>query len=293
MPERADAMNRQLAIDQLFDLDAVLDGTQDFRWRGMGDAWYSGVLSGNLLHIRQSVSGVEYRAHSDLNALLRSYFRLDDDLNAIYADISSRDDNVARLVSKYPRLRLLRQPDPWECTVAYICSTTNSIGRIRTLVERIAKALGRPLELDGEVRHAFPTPSTVLEAGVEALEQLSLGLKRHDKIVSAAERIRDGKLDLHYLAQPQVCYAEAKRRLMGCYGIGDKVADCIALFALDKMDAFPVDRWVERAMAGYFPCRQPPTGDELVMWAQDYFGEYAGYANQLLFHGQWELAVVE
>ena len=80
---------------------------------------------------------------------------------------------------------------------------------------------------------------------------------------------------------------------MGCYGIGDKVADCIALFALDKMNAFPVDRWVERAMAGYFPCRQQPTGDELVMWAQDYFGEYAGYANQLLFHGQWELAVVE
>ena len=160
-------------------------------------------------------------------------------------------------------------------------------------MEKIAKALGRSVELDGEERHMFPTPDVVLEAGVEALERLNLGLKRHDKIVSAAERIRNGKLDLHYLAQPQVCYAEAKRRLMGCYGIGDKVADCIALFALDKMEAFPVDRWVERAMAGYFPCKEQPAGDELVMWAQDYFGEYAGYANQLLFHEQRELAGVE
>ena len=84
---------------------------------------------------------------------------------------------------------------------------------------------------------------------MKPLEELNLGLQRHTKILSAAERIRDGSLDLQYLAQPGVCYAEAKRRLMGCYGIGAKVADCIALFALDKTEAFPVDVWVERAMA--------------------------------------------
>ena len=67
------------------------------------------------------------------------------------------------------------------------------------------------------------------------------------------------------------------------------MADCISLFALDKMEAFPVDRWVERAMAGYFLCQKQPTGDELVMWAQDYFGKNAGYANQLLFHEQREV----
>ena len=65
------------------------------------------------------------------------------------------------------------------------------------------------------------------------------------------------------------------------------VADCIALFALDKMEAFPVDIWVERAVEGYFPPQKQPTGEELVIWAQDYFGEYAGYANQLLFHWQF------
>ncbi len=279
-------MTRQLIIDQLFDLDAILEGAQDFRWRPWKDNWHSGVLGGNLIHIRQIDHGVEYRPDSDLDALLRSYFRLDDNIDSIHADISCRDDNVARLLTKHPHLRILRQPDPWECVVAYICSARSRISKIITNVEAISKALGRPVELDGEMRHTFPTPEMVLNDDVGRLKELNLGLDRHSKVIAAAERMRDGKLDLCYLARPQVCYAEAKRRLMGCYGIGDKVADCIALFALDKLEAFPVDVWVERAMARYFPCQRQPTGDELVMWAQDRFGKYAGYANQLLFHEQ-------
>ena len=259
-------MIRQLIINQPFDLAAVLDGTQEFRWRPWKDGWYSGVLNAKLIHIRQFSRGLEYRSESDLGGLLRTYFRLDEDIDAIRADVSSRDERVARLVKKYPHLRILRQPDPWECTVAYICSAQSKVPSVVAKVEVIAGALGHKVELEGDVRHTFPTPETVLEAGLGPLKELKLGLKRDIKIVAAAERIRDGKLNLPYLARPQVCYAEAKRRLMGCYGIGDKIADCIALFALDKMESFPVDRWVERAMAGYFPPHQKqPVGDELVM----------------------------
>ncbi len=131
-----------------------------------------------------------------------------------------------------------------------------NVSRISAIVESIAETLGQPLELAGEVRHTFPTPDMVLEAGVETLAELGLGMDRHSKIIAAAERIHAGRLDLAYLSQPEVCYAEAKRRLMGCYGIGDKVADCISLFSLDKMEAFPVDRWVARAMTSYFPRRE-------------------------------------
>ena len=281
-------MTRRLKIDRPFNLNAVLGGTQDFRWRPRKDGWHSGVLISNLVHIRQVKGGVEYLADTDLDVLLWSYFRLDDDIHAIHADLSARDGNIAMLVKQYPNLRVLRQPDPWECVVAYICSATNNVRRISAIVEKIAKTLGRQLRLGDDVRHTFPTPDEVLEAGVEPLEELGLGMDRHSKIVAAAERIRAGRLDLCCLSQPDVCYAEAKRRLMACYGIGGKVADCICLFALDKMEAFPVDRWVARAMESYFPCREQPWDDELVMWAQDYFGKYAGYANQLLFHEQRE-----
>ena len=244
------------------------------------------MLDGYLIHIRQVGEVVEYRANTNLDTLLRSYFRLDDDVNAVHSELSARDKNVARLVKKYPHLRVLRQPDPWECTVAYICSAANNVSRISAIVESVAEQLGDRLELDGEVRSAFPTYDMVLEAGVEPLVNLGLGMDRHAKIFAAAQRIRDGRLDLGQLSQPDVCYADAKRRLMGCYGIGDKVADCISLFALDKPEAFPVDRWVERAMAHYFPDGEQPEGDDLAMWAQNHFGRHAGYANQLLFHEQ-------
>ena len=282
-------MKRTLAVDQAFDLDKCLYQAQDFRWRPMDDGWHSGVLHGNLVHIRQNGDALEYLAHSDLSDLLTSYFRLDEDIKAAYERISSIDDTVARLVREYPGLRVLRQPDSWECMVAYICSANSNIAKIEKSVEAIADALGKKLELDGEVRHAFPTVEEVLDAGEDSLKELSLGLDRHKKIVAAAERIHSGKLDLCRLAQPEVTYGEAKVLLTACYGIGPKVADCIALFALGKTQAFPVDTWVRRAVQEYFPGLEL-YDEAIVQWAQDRFGLYAGYANQLLFRGQYESA---
>ncbi len=277
---------RQLKIDRPFDLDAVLDGTQDFRWRPWKDGWHSGVLAGNLIHIRQVGGGIEYQASSDLDGLLTSYFRLDEDIEEVHADLSVRDATIARLVKKHRYLRVLRQPDRWECTVSYICSAANSVSRISAIVESIAETFGHPVKLEGDVRSTFPSPAALLDAGVDRLAQLRLGMDRHTRIIAAAERIRDGRLDLEYLSQPGVCYAEAKRRLIVCYGIGEKIADCIALFSLDKTEAFPVDTWVDKAMAHYYPHSRQLSGEELVIWAQDRFGKHAGYANQLLFHDQ-------
>ena len=102
--------------------------------------------------------------------------------------------------------------------------------------------MGRQVELDGEVRHTFPTPEMVIKAGVGILTELRPGLDRHSKIIAAADRIRDGKLDLCCLARPHLSYSEAKRALMGCYGIGYKIAGCIALSRLDKVEAFQETR---------------------------------------------------
>ena len=282
-------MPRLLAVEHPFDLDATLDGTQDFRWREWRGDWRSGVLAGNLVHLRQVKGGLEYRAGADLDRLLRRYFRLDEDLLAVRAEISARDGRIREMAGRYPHLRLLRQPDPWECMVSYICSAQARIENISRMVEKIAGRLGERIELDGDTRHAFPPPEAVAEAGLAPLRELGLGLGRDRKIICAAERICAGRLDLRYLARPQVSYAEAKRRLMACHGVGDKIADCILLFALEKTEAFPVDTWVSRAMEGYFPSGGAPTGDGLVIWAQDYFGRHAGLANQLLFQEQYDL----
>ena len=281
----------RLIINQPFDLAESLESGQAHRWRRLPDGWYSGVLGRYLLHLRQCADGVEYRVASAdarppdagaVDALLSRYFRLDDDIAAIYADIC-RDRRVAEMVARYPGLRILRQ-EPWECTVAFICSSTSNIPRIHQNMEAMADRLGDPVELDGEVRHTFPPASRLADAGEGLLRELRLGF-RAPYVAAAADRVCAGELDLDELIR--LPYAAAKAQLMQCHGIGAKIADCIAVFALEKLEAFPVDVWVRRALAEwYFPMQKKPPDRAMVEWAQAYFGQYAGYSQQYLFHGR-------
>ena len=267
---------RQLPVDEYFDLEAILDGTQDFRWRTWKDGWLSGVLNANVVHIRQRQQVLEYRAKADLDEVLRSYFRLDGSHEAGRRALAERDSSMSRLVRRYPYLRVLRHPDPWQCAVAYICSANSRIERIAANVESIADNLGEEAELDGDLRKTFPDQETVLGAGEEHIKGLTTGLPSlPSRIVAAA-----GQLDWHNLTLASTSRAVEQLRL--CDGIGPKIANCIALFALDRSDAFPVDTWVARAAAYYYP-EQKRTTTVLSKWAQTYFGQHAGYASQLLF----------
>ena len=280
----------QLTIDQPFDLAESLESGQAHRWRRLDQGWYSGVLGPRLLHLRQTPGGLEYETAGldagptvpSVETLLRSYFRLEDDIHAIYADIC-RDRRVAEMVARYPGLRILRQ-EPWECTVAFICSATSNIPRIHQNMEAMADSLGEPLELQGEVRHTFPSPALLAAAGEGFLRELGLGF-RAPYVIAAAHRVCNGELDLDELTR--LPYPETKARLMDCYGIGAKIADCIAVFSLEKLEAFPVDVWVRRALAEwYFPMQKKPPDRAMVDWAQAHFGKYAGYSQQYLFHGR-------
>lgn len=293
-------MTHELLVGPSFRLAAIPKLGQDFRWKSLGDGWYSVVLSGHLIHIRQDgiVLTYETDSGSNLNGLLSSYFRLDDPIDEIYCQISSQDEMLASLVEEYyPGVRLLRQ-DPWECTVAYICSAPNSVSGITTSIEKIAAAIGQPIELGGDRRYSFPTPEEVLCAGLPRLEVLELGLKRRaEGIFSAAKRISECQLDLRRFAQLDVSYAETIRQLQEGPGIGNKVSDCIALFALDKLEAFPVDRHIGRILDDWYDdCPPLPNNAnggltdrqyrDIANWARNRFGKYACYVNQLLFHKQ-------
>ena len=271
-----------------FNLQNCLEGRQDFRWRSLANGWRSVVLDGGLVHVRQADDGLIYRStpDADLSGLLTSYFRLDDDLDAIYDTIAARDDNIAMLIRQYPGARLMWQPDPWECLASYICSARASPPRIARRVEGIANGLGRPLTLRGERRHAFPDPAAVLDAGVDRLAAMRLGFERVPRaIIEAAERIHDGNLDLRRLADPDVSYDEAMSQLTGLYCVGPKIANCVALFALDKTEAFPVDSRVRNTVKRLYPSLSQSADDHIITWAHGLFGEYAGYANQFLYMG--------
>ena len=275
----------RLEIDQAFDLAASLESGQAHRWR-REDGWYSGVIRGNFVKMRQEGEVVEFRSEpcseASLLPLMQDYFRLDDDLAAIYTEIT-RDQRVASMVDRYPGLRVLRL-EPWECFISFICSANSNIPRIHLVMERMATAYGNPIEMDGQIRHSFPGPVQLAQAGELELRRLGLGF-RAPYVAKAAQRVSEGWLNLDALVD--VPYPEAKQRLMECAGIGPKIADCIAVFSLDKLEAFPIDVWVRRALGEwYFPGQKIPPDRVLLEWAQAHFGRYCGYSQQYLFHGR-------
>ena len=275
----------ELTIEQPFDLGSSLESGQAHRWK-KSEGWYSGVVRGEFIQIRQKGQVVEFSSgpspESAAASMLRDYFRLDDDIDAIYRDMN-RDVRVAAMVRKYPGLRILRT-EPWECLVAFICSANNNIGRIHQLMERMSDEFGSPLQLNGQTRHTFPSPADLAEAGEGELRRLGLGF-RAPYVDQTSKAVLEGRLDLPALVR--MPYQEAKAALMEIKGIGPKIADCIAVFSLEKLEAFPIDVWIRRALAEwYFPGQKTPPDKELLAWAQDHFGRYGGYAQQYLFHGQ-------
>ena len=276
----------QIDFESTYDLESTLECGQAFRWRREGD-WYGSVIFNNNVKIRRNQKGVEFRSSPDdedaLEPLLRGYLRFEDDIDAIYATIN-RDEYIGESIKRFPGMRILRQ-EPWECLVSFICSANSNIGRISTNVEDISTRFGRAIRTNGDVRHTFPTADVLAEAGEQPLRELGLGF-RAKYVAATAKIIAEGGLDLYGLREAS--YGEALESLVALPGIGDKVANCIMLFSLDKLEAFPVDVWIDRALREWYPAvaEQKLTKKAMRPWAQDYFGRYAGYANQYLFHGR-------
>lgn len=320
-------MTNRLVIRQPFDLALTLEMGQTFRWRRRGDeavrhrdwgdppehwrtggGWYSGVLGPYLVHIRQTSDGVEYRVGGsdgeltdiDLSRTLHDYFRLGDDIEAIYAQLR-RDPIVAQAIDTYPGLRLLRQ-EPWECLVSFVCTRSRRIRDTRRDIENIARLSHHAVTLDDDADHVFPTVQTVACRERE-LMRLPLGLA-NDTIPALVRWLAAEPSGLAQLADPSVSASDAVRRLEERRGVGPKIASCVALMSLDKLDAFPVDRWVQRALARCDLSAMPPSRRGLGLeervkslrpltgaqqyrvsaWARECFGRYSGYAGQYLFH---------
>ena len=319
-------MTRRMTVRQPIDLALSLEMGQAFRWRRVGyeevpprdwgdppppwqessGAWYSGVMWDYLVHLRQTGEGLEYRVGGedgerhdvDLDQRFYEYFRLDDDIAGIYGQLGQHHA-LASSIGRHPGLRLLRQ-EPWECLVSYLCSGTNSIRGIRASVEKIARLGRRKVYLDDEERFVFPSPAQIAEQGQRPLADLRLGLSsRPRNIFLMAIYLARDPLLLEPKEAKEVSGSEAVERLDSHRGIGPKIASCVALMSLDKLDAFPVDRWVRRALRHCDLSAMPARLTERVLssrnmteaqqyrvaeWARQHFGQYAGYANQYLFH---------
>ena len=273
-----------IPIEGPFDLASSLRSGQVFRWRADGE-WFVGVVFDNILKLRQVPAGVEFVCGPDdegrLAPLLSDYLALGDDLEAVYASIAT-DDRIGGAVARYRGMRILRQ-EPWECLISFIISSYSNIARISRHVEDLASHFGRPLRHGGCVSATFPSPRELSQAGEQRLRDLGLGY-RAPYVDATARMVAEGDIDLYSLREAS--YDEALDALLALPGVGDKVANCVLLFSLDKPVAFPVDVWIRRALEEWYldGAEKKLSTKNMRLWASEHFGPYAGYANQYLFH---------
>ena len=248
-----------------FDLAATLTCGQCFRWRENPDGSFTGTAAGRTLTVRPDDAG---EAFSD--PFWRGYFDLDLDYGAIRDGLSSLSPALAEAASYAPGIRILRQ-EPWEALCSFIISQCNNISRIKGIVERLCESFGEPVEFEGAVYYAFPSAQRIAALEPGALDVLRCGY-RAPYIRLAAQAVADGSLDLEALISCDCVSARA--RLMREQGIGPKVANCVVLFGLYHLEAFPIDVWIRRALKENFPKDFDPA----------VLGEYAGLAQQYIFY---------
>ncbi len=255
---------------------------QSFRWQPI-NGWYYGVVEDRQLKIRQEKQALIVESSDDeqpdrLEVSLRHYLDLNRDLPAILKAVDI-DPFIHRSIETFRGMRILNQA-VWECLASFILSQNNNVPRIKGIIRTISAQFGEKITLDDSVDYAFPTPQALAAAGVEALYDCRLGY-RAPYLWTVSSAVAAGEFDPEALKS--MPYAEAKRELMRFKGIGEKVADCICLFSLGHVQALPIDVWVKRIIEQLYLKRQASIR-EIRQFAEDYFGEYLGYAQQYLFH---------
>ncbi len=262
-----------------FSLEATLASGQTFRWT-KHHGWFYGFLGSSVLKVRQE--GDRLLCESSDPTLptncVSQYFALDLNLSEILSSIDV-DMQIHHAITRHRGLRVLRQ-DGWETLASFICASFNNIKRIEGMIERLCQTYGAPVALNGFRGFSFPRPEVIAGSSERHLRRLGLGY-RAPYLKSTARLVADGKLAINQLRQ--VDYEATKAALLGCDGVGDKGADCVALFGFEKYEAFPIDVWMERAMRYYFRHRKM-TRKRLHDYARRHFGPYAGYAQQYLYH---------
>ncbi len=273
-----------------FSLQTTLSSGQTFRWkehlpaptngRQAGQNWYYGFIGSTVLKVRQDGDRVLCES-SDPRLTpnrLRHYFALDLNMSEILSSIDV-DMQIHEAILRHRGLRVLRQ-EGWETLASFICASFNNIKRIEGMIERLCQTYGDPVSLNGFRGFSFPSAERIARLSERQLRSVGLGY-RAPYLRATARLVMEGRLSLAQLQQ--VDYRATKTALLGCDGVGEKVADCVALFGFEKYEAFPIDVWMERAMRYYFRHRKA-TRKRLLEYAQQHFGRYAGYAQQYLYH---------
>ncbi len=254
-----------------FNLRHTLECGQYFRWRRDGDGY---VVQSADRCFRVSQKGDRLLFEGEDGWFLQHFFSLDHDLREIRGAID-HDPVIREALDRYWGLRLIRQ-DPWECVASFVTSIASNIPRITRNIEDMARETGESMERFDRRVFIFPRPERLAPEGV--LRRLKLGF-RAAYLEQAARLAAAGMLDDITCAN----LGDARDSLMCIPGVAEKVADCVLLFGFGRLDAFPVDTWIRKAMTRFYFRNRRTSDDAIRTFANERFGGFAGYAQQYLF----------
>jgi N-glycosylase/DNA lyase len=282
------------SLDGGFDLQSTLESGQSYLWWRAdgrdfeeapygGDGWYLTTTRATgepaVVRARQHEGRIEWESTVDAESVLRDRLRLDDDLPAIRA-ATADDDLLAAAYDAYRGMRLVRDP-PFGSLVSFICSAQMRVRRIHGMQQSLRETFGTPVAFDGETYHAYPTPEALAAADESELRALNLGY-RAPYVRRTAEMVRDGADPAGAAPLP---YEDARDHLTQFVGVGEKVADCVLLFSLGFLEAVPLDTWIRKTIAEYYPdCDRGSYRETSRAIRERLGGEYAGYAQTYVFH---------
>jgi N-glycosylase/DNA lyase len=270
-----------------FDLEKTLDSGQVFHWQKIGKGFVGTIgdcaiyieRNGSVLGVRDG--GTPARSpRRPLPEIITRYFALDHPLAEICA--SFPDDPVMNAARQFCRgLRIIRQPK-WECLATFICSSLKQVAHIRQISLALRRRFGDKRKVGDHVVYTFPAAQRIARVSENDLRKCALGYRARNLLMTA-RLVSSAKANLEaWSALPD---ADLREKLCALPGVGAKVANCVMLFAYERLRAFPIDVWIERVLKQrYFPRKRKITELRLREFSERYFGEHGGYAQQYLFH---------
>src|SRR6266852_1583050 len=271
-----------------FDLAMTLKSGQVFHWEKI-DNGFCGTIGDRAVHAEQVGKVIKVRGGETpqparetraLRNIVADYFALDHLLSEICA--SFPNDPTMNAARDFCRgLRIIRQPK-WECLATFICSSVKQVAHIRQISRALRERFGDARKIDHYTVYTFPSQAQLAKSSEKELRECALGY-RAPNLLATARLVDSRAADLDALAAlPDV---DLREKLCELPGVGAKVANCVMLFAYERLRAFPIDVWIERVLKEkYFRRRRKVTGQRLRAFSETYFGKHGGYAQQYLFH---------
>ncbi len=269
-----------------FKLEDIFECGQCFRWDRQEDGSYIGVIKNGVLKVSKHGKSVAFEGvlEGDINSIVYDYFDLETNYNDFKDRLSKIDDNMKRSIEFGNGIRILNQ-DLWEMVISFIISANNNIPRIKGIINRISEKVGQKVTWNGKDYFLFPSPEELSKLSVADLRALGTGF-RDKRIYNTTQMVINKEINLDSLIKIKST-EEIRNELLKLDGVGEKVADCILLFALHRFDTFPVDVWVRRVMNVLYIHNEDEAKvnkKQIREVAYLLFGEIEGIAQQYLFY---------